>query len=140
MGCIYSGSAQSVWRGLAQSQPFGPRAKQRIQSPPSPTRLYRPIPAGQRRRTREGGAGEEAWTKGNPWVAIGWKEAHHSGVSTVVVLGRRGNDDAGPVVGSKCSGNWSTSSGCSGEAVARVGGAGGRSVRAIDGRCSVARE
>jgi hypothetical protein len=44
------------------------------------------------------------------------------------------------VVGSKCSGNWSTSSGCSGEAVAGVGGARGRSVRAIDGRCSVARE
>jgi hypothetical protein len=73
-------------------------------------------------------------------VAIGWKEAHQSGVSTTVVLGRRGNDDAEPVVGSKCSGNWSTSSGCSGEAVAGVGGARGRSVRAIDGRCSVARE
>jgi hypothetical protein len=34
MGCIYSGLAKSIRRGLAQSWPFGPRAKQGIQSPP----------------------------------------------------------------------------------------------------------
>jgi hypothetical protein len=99
MGCIYNGSAQSVQRGLAQSWPFGLRAKPGIQSP-----LHR------RWLTGEGGAGEEAWTTGNSWVAVGWKEAHHSGVSTVVVLGRWGNDGAGPVAGLRCSGNWSTSS------------------------------
>jgi hypothetical protein len=67
--------------------------------------------ADRRRLTGEGGAGEEIWTKGNPWVAVGWKEAHHSDVSMTVVLGQLGNDDVGPVVRSRCSGNWSMSSG-----------------------------
>jgi hypothetical protein len=79
--------------------------------PPSPAWLCRSIPIDQQRLTGEGGVGEEAWTKGNPWVAVGWMEAHHSGVSTAVVFGRRGNDGAGPVAGSRCSGNWSMSSG-----------------------------
>jgi hypothetical protein len=56
--------------------------------PLSPVRLRRWIHAGQRRLTGEGGDGEEAWTKGNPRVVVGWMEAHYSGVSTVVVLGR----------------------------------------------------
>jgi hypothetical protein len=37
-------------------------------------------------------------------------EAHHSGVSTAVVLDWWGNNDAGPVAGLRFSGNWSTSS------------------------------
>jgi hypothetical protein len=44
-------------------------------------------------------------------VEVGWTEAHHSGVSTAVVLGRWGNDGTGPMAGSRCLVNWSMSSG-----------------------------
>jgi hypothetical protein len=79
--------------------------------PPSSARFHRSILAGRRRLTREGDAREEVWTMGNPWVAVGWTEAHHSGISMAVVLGQRGDNGAGPVAGSRCSGNWSASSG-----------------------------
>jgi hypothetical protein len=115
-GCIHSGSAQSVRRGLAQSCP---KSEAGDSIPPSPARLRWTIPTGRRRLTEEGGAGEEAWTKRNPWVAVGWKEADHSSVSTTVVLGRWGNGGAGPVAGSRCSGNWSTSSGVLGRSCCR---------------------
>jgi hypothetical protein len=62
-------------------------------------------------------------------VAVGWKEAHYSGVSTAVVLDLQRNDGTGPMAGSRCLGNWSTSSGVR-----------GRSVRVVDRRRLVARE
>jgi hypothetical protein len=100
-------------------------------------RLRRPIPADRWWLTGEGGAGEEAYTKGKSWVAVGWMEAHHSGVSTAVVLDWRGNDGAGLVT---ARGTGRRVVGCSGKAISGVGGAGGRFVRAVDGRRSAAEE
>jgi hypothetical protein len=130
---------QRKWSG--PQEPFGPVVRNRRFNPPppSPARLHRPIQAGRRRLIGEGGAREEAWNKGKPWVVVGWTEAHHNGISTVVVLSGRGNDDAGPVAGSRCSGNWSTSSWvlrwsyCWGRRGQRTVGAGYRQ-EALDGR------
>jgi hypothetical protein len=133
--------------GPTSGNSLGPRSLSAQQTktgdltrPPSPAWLHRPIPVGQRWLTGEGGSGEEAWTKGNPWVAVGWMEAHHSGVSTAVVPGRWGNDGAGLEAGSRCSGTGRRVAGCSGEAIAGIGRAGGQLVRAVERRCSAAGE
>jgi hypothetical protein len=57
--------------------------RQGIQSLPSPARPRRLIPAGRRRLAGQGDVGEELWTKGNPWVAVGKKGAHHRGLAVM---------------------------------------------------------
>jgi hypothetical protein len=81
---------------------------------------------------------EEAWTKGNSWVVVGWMKAHHSGISMAVVLGGATVLDRWQGRGARGTGRRVV--GCSGEPIAGVGRARGRLVRAVDGRCSVAGE
>jgi hypothetical protein len=69
--------------GMERARPisaFRPDGEDRGFNPPSPARPRQSIPVGRRRLTGQGGAGEELRTKRNPWVAVGWKGAHHRGL------------------------------------------------------------
>jgi hypothetical protein len=82
-GCFHNGSAQLGRRGLGPSRHFSLGPKQGTLSPTSPARLHRSILTGRWQLAGEGGAGDELWTTGNPWVVVGWKGAHHSGLAAV---------------------------------------------------------
>jgi hypothetical protein len=63
---------------------FSPKAETGEPSPPPFTGAAQPTDSGQSvARGKHGGAGEELWTTGNPWVALGWKGTHHSGLAVV---------------------------------------------------------
>jgi hypothetical protein len=89
LGCFYSGSAQPERKGPNPSRPFGPRAKTGDSIPPSPAWPRQSILVAWHRLTGQGGAEEELRTKGNLWVAVGQKGAHHRGLAAVR------EDDAG---------------------------------------------
>jgi hypothetical protein len=133
----------SRFRGGPAHRSFLAHDRDRGFSPPplpSSVWLRRSILVSGRRAAGQGGARVDAWTKGNPWVVVGWKGAHFKSVSTTVGGRSVGNDDAGLVAGRGAQRTGRRVVECWGEAVGEVGGARGWLVRAIDGRRSVAGE
>jgi hypothetical protein len=83
VGLAHRGAWPSLDNGFGPLGLFGPWPKQGKASPTSIAALDRPISAGRRRFTGEGGAEEKLRTKGKPWAPVGWKGDHHGGLAVV---------------------------------------------------------
>jgi hypothetical protein len=83
VGLAHRGAGPGPSNGFGPLGLFSPRPTQGNLSPTGEAALDRPIPISWRRLTGERGAEEELRTKGNPWVPVGWKRAHHSGLAAV---------------------------------------------------------